>query len=128
MALKGLKDFCAIRRLHVVSDKRFRAELSYADLLRRCQRMPRVDYKRELVAIDHDRLERRFFGIERQHAEFGGVLEDIIRYAAGQRPQYSHLDHRVQPPKLRQHRQQIKACEFVGGASLRRFRSFWAYS
>ena len=59
-------------------------------------------------------MQIRFLGLVRKHAEFDPVPHNVIRNVAAQRALHRDLNHRMQPPEFRHHRQQVKHGKLVG--------------
>src|SRR5580693_1351059 len=109
-----LQNFLAVGRRNNMRDKRFCPELPDAHLPRRGQRMLWRHHEHQLIQVCHHRVQPRLLGLVRQHPKLRTVLQHIVRNAAAQRSLHRDLDHGMQPPELRQHRQQIKRRELIG--------------
>src|SRR5215470_17635884 len=60
---KCLDHFLAIRRRNDMGNKRLRAQLTDADLIRRSQRMTGRNHERQLVQVDDDRTQLRLLRV-----------------------------------------------------------------
>src|SRR5258707_11619216 len=76
--------------------------------------MMRVNHEHKLISIDRNRSQQRLFRVEGNNSKLRAVLENFGWYTARERSQNSNLDHRVQPPELRQRRQEVEARKLVG--------------
>ena len=94
--------------------KRLRPQVVNAHILRRRQRMSRINHEHQIVPVKNRRVQLLVFRLERQHPELHLMHQNLPRNISRQRTLHLDFDRGVHPVVQVQRRQQTQRGEFVG--------------